>query len=155
MKLYDQILSGLRSFFGMPEATESELHQTLADAGTMEQIKEKANADAKAEIQASLDDMQEKINANTESVNGLKSEVEGLKQELSDAKSALTAKETELTESKKQVETLSGELASLKVEGASKKETTKADEGVKTETVKSDNKSAKVISNETFAAMFQ
>ncbi len=52
MKFYDQILTGLRSFFGMAEATESELHQAIADAGTIDQIKEKAKAEAQANFEA-------------------------------------------------------------------------------------------------------
>jgi len=155
MKLYDQILIGLRSFFGMAEASESELHQALADAGTLDQIKEKAQADAKAEFETMVNDLNAKISANTDSVNGLKSEVEQLKTELAETKEALKTKADELNAANQKVTSLSGELAELKVEGASKKQTLKADEGVKTETEKTDNnKSAKVISNDAFLAMF-
>jgi chromosome segregation ATPase len=155
MKLYDQILTGLRSFFGMAEASESELHQALADAGTIDQIKEKAQANAKAEFETMVNDLNAKVSANTDSVNGLKSEVEQLKTELAETKEALKAKVDELESANQKVASLSGELAEMKVEGASKKQVVKADEGVKTETEKQqNNKSTKVISNDAFLAMF-
>lgn len=155
MKLYDQILTGLRSFFGMAEASESELHQALADAGTLDQIKEKAQADAKAEFETMVNDLNAKVSANTESVNGLKSEVEQLKTELAETKEALKTKVDELDAANQKVTSLSTELAELKVEGASEKHILRADEGVKTETEKHDNnKSTKVISNSDFLALF-
>lgn len=155
MKFYTQILTALAAFFSMPDASESELHQALADAGTLDQIKENAKADAKAEFETMVNDLNAKISANTESVNGLKSEVEQLKTELAETKEALKAKVDELDAANQKVTTLSGELAELKVEGASKKQVVKADEGVKTETEKQDNnKSTKVISNSDFLAMF-
>lgn len=154
MKFYDQILSGLRSFFSLAEATESELHQALADAGTIDGIKEKAKEDAKAEFQAMVDDLSAKVSANTEAVDGLKAEVESLKADLKTAQDALAAKETELEASNTKVKELSTELASLKVENASVKTSEKADDGLKTETPKQQGTSHKVVSNADFLAMF-
>ena len=154
MKLYDQILTGLRSFFGMAEASESELHQALADAGTLDQIKENAQADAKAEFETMVNDLNAKISANEDSVKNVKSELDELKKELAETKDALKAKVDELDAANQKVATLSGELADLKVEGASKKQVVKADEGVTTEQPKQENKSVKVVSSGDFMAMF-
>lgn len=155
MKFYTQILTALAAFFSMPDASESELHQALADAGTLDQIKEKAKADAKAEFETMVNDLNAKVSANTESVNGLKSEVEQLKTELAETKEALKAKVDELDAANQKVASLSTELADLKVEGASKKQIVKADEALTTEAEKKENnKSSKVISNSDFMAMF-
>ena len=154
MKLYDSILSGLRAFFGMAEASESELHQALADAGTLDGIKEKAKADAKAEFETTLNDLNAKISANAEAVDGVKAEVESLKTDLKTAQDALAEKEAELEASKAKVVQLSSELAELKVAKASIKTVEAVDEGVKTETPKQAANGQKVISNEAFLSMF-
>ncbi len=155
MKLYASIIGMLATFFGLgADASESEVHQALADAGTLDQIKDKAKADAKAEFESVVNDLNAKITANTEAVDGVKAEVESLKAELKTAQDALAQKQRDLEAAEAKVTELSTELANLKVEKASTKTTEKVDEGLKTENQKTNNSNAKVISNEAFMAMF-
>lgn len=154
MKLYDQLIIGLRSFFGMAEATESELHQAIADAGTIDQIKDKAKADAKAEFEATISDLSSKVDATAQSVTELQAEVASLRADLEAANDKVQAKEAELEASNGKVTQLSGELAKLKVDGAALKPTVKAD-GVVVEKQEHENKSAKVITGGDFMSMFK
>lgn len=154
MKLYDSILTSLRTFFGMVEGTESELHQALADAGTLEQMQDKARADAKAEFEAVVSDLTAKVGANTEALDGLKAEMDTLKADLKAAQDALAEKQTALEASEAKVTAVSTELADLKVAKAAQK-TAKLDEGVKTETEKTEQSGKNVITGEAFMAMFQ
>ena len=156
MKLYDSILSGLRAFFGMDaDASESELQQALADAGSIEKIKEKAHSDAKAEFEATVSGLEQKITANADAVSSVKTELETLKSELKAAQDALQLKESELQESKAKVQELSTELADLKVSSASAKPIEKVDSGLEQPGGKSTSKSnAKVIDNAAFASWF-
>lgn len=154
MKLYTSILAMLSTFFGMADASESELHQALAEAGTLDEIKDKAKADAQANFETKVNDLNEKITANAEAVGKLKAEVDTMFQDLTAARQALEAKDGELAASQKKVTDLSTELADLKVAKAATKQVEKADEGLKTETEKQTKKDQKVISNEAFMSMF-
>ena len=155
MKLYASIMGLLATFFGMPEATESELEQVLADSGTLADIKAKADADARAGVQASIDSLTEKVTGMEASVSGMKTELEGLKaeletakQEAADAKATIATKEAEIGK-------LSGELATLRVANATKPTVTQTnDGGIATPAEGSQSKKGIVISNEQFAQMF-
>lgn len=154
MKLYASIMGLLATFFGTPEATESELEQALADAGTLADIKAKADADAKAGVQASIDALTEKVTGMETNVSEMKGELDTLKadletakQEAETAKATIASKEAEITK-------LSGELSTLRIAKATKATDTQTDGGIQTPTEGNQSKKGVVITNEQFAKMF-
>lgn len=120
-KFYVEVMSSLAFFFGKPEATESELHQSLSEAGTIEQIQkqasdvaEKAVAEKIAALQSEIKSLTDQVAdaANKESVSAERiAELEASENDLS---TQLKDRDATIISQAEQIKTLSGELATVK-----------------------------------------
>lgn len=153
MKLYDNIISRLRSFFGMPDATESELDQKLADAGTFEAIQKASLDAAKAEIGAQIQQLSQKVTDAEASISGLSTKVEEMQAALDSAKETIAQKDAEIKAKDDEIKNLSAEIGTLKLEKSTIKQTV-ADGGIEPpSTARKSN--AVVVTNEQLMEMFK
>jgi predicted nucleic acid-binding Zn-ribbon protein len=130
MKLYDQILGGLRSFFGLEaDATEAEIHNALADQKPLSEIENgKALADLNtqfSELSAKVDGMETKISEYQATITQLTDEnktlgetVEAHVATITGHEATIAAKETEITNlttaHNAKIADLAGQIAKLK-----------------------------------------
>jgi len=62
MKFYDQILTSIRSLFGMSEdATEQEVHQALSETETREALEQRIREELQAEYETQIADLNQQL----------------------------------------------------------------------------------------------
>lgn len=153
MKLYEEMVAGLRGFFGKPDATESELQQALADASTVDQLK----AAIKAEIEGGISDAQAaleaKVNGLTESLQNTQAEVAQLREDLAKAQAEIADKDKQLAEKDGQIAQLSADLAKARASAGQKTAAPPTDPAPPAPGAKTAGGSV-VLTNEVFASMF-
>ena len=122
-KFYGEIMNGLCAFFGLDanETTEAEMHQQLADAGSLEQIKETAKNEATSAVAAQMTEFTNSLAALQTQFDALKVDTEAkagkiaeLETQLEAVNGAIAEKETSIATHKATIVSLSGELAGLK-----------------------------------------
>lgn len=122
-KFYSQIMNGMASFFGVDaeETTEAELHQKLIEAGTLENIRAEALNEANATVMAKMADFQTTLDGLQSQLTDLQTDaqskaekVDELETELETVKGQLSEKDGEIAGHLAQIQTLSGNVASLK-----------------------------------------
>ncbi len=104
MKFYDSILSGLRQFFGKPEATEAELDNALSEV-----------TQTLAELQSGsgVDGLTEQVNQMTERLNGFETQLADLTAQLADRDTTIQALTEQLTETQAEINTRDEQIAAL------------------------------------------
>jgi chromosome segregation ATPase len=104
MKFYDSILSGLRQFFGKPEATEAEIDNILSEQKhTLPEILSSAGVDA---LTAQVAEM-------TERLNGFQSNLDALTQQLADRDTTIQSMTEQITASQDMINTRDESIAEL------------------------------------------
>jgi len=130
MKLYDQILGGLKAFFSLEaDATESEVHDKLSNTKPLAEIE---NGTAIADLQAQISALNTKVEGHESQLTTLQASYDTLKAEnetlqttieahvatITEKETAIAAKEAELVAlkatNKTQVDSLAGQIAALK-----------------------------------------
>lgn len=132
MSTLELIFASVRNFFGMDEnATETEVHQKLEAAGTLQDA---VASEVKKQVDASMQDLNTRISALEQTNADLKTQVddrekqiEALNTQIQDAQTAATKAADELKAANDQVKALSGTVASLKA--GVKQEQEDVDEG--------------------------
>ena len=122
-KFYSELTAGFLKFFGRSaeNTTEAELHNLVTEAGTLEEIKANAKAEAEADVTAKFSDFQTQLNGLSEKLTAMEtaaSEKDGKIGELEASVAEMQAKATEkdatIQAQVDKINALSGELASLK-----------------------------------------
>jgi len=130
MKLYDQILTGLKAFFSLDaDATETEIHDKLSTSKPLAEIQD---GTAMADLQAQITALTAKVEGHETQLGTLQASYDTLQAEnttlqttieahlatITEKETAITAKETELAtlkaSHKTQVDSLAGQIAALK-----------------------------------------
>lgn len=121
-KFYSETMNALAGFFGLSaeDTTEAELHQHLTEAGTLENIRGAAVAEANAAVQTQMADFQTQLSDLQAQLAALKTDAESkgekvteLENDLSAVRAQLSEKDTEIEKQIGQIKTLSGTVASL------------------------------------------
>lgn len=113
MKFYDSILSGLRQFFGKPEATEAEIDNILSEQKhTLPEILSSAGVDA----------LTTQVNEMTERLNGFQSNLDALTAQLADRDTTIQSLTDQITASQDAINTRDESIAALnaQIENANK-----------------------------------
>lgn len=122
-KFYSEIMAGVARFFGKDaeNTTEAELHEVVTSAGTLQEMKDAAIAEASqavtSDISAMKDQLSElsgKIEAAEASIGEKSAEIDALKANVSQLNEAITEKDSTISAQEAKIAELSGELASLK-----------------------------------------
>jgi chromosome segregation ATPase len=117
MKFYDSILSGLRQFFGKPEATEAEIDNILSEQKqTLPEILSNAGVDA---LTAQVAQM-------TERLNGFQANLDDLTQQLADRDTTIQSMTDQITASQTEINNRDESIAALtaQIETANKSHST-------------------------------
>ena len=161
-RFYSEIMTSLGAFFGMPDASESELHQSLQDAGSVAQITAKANEAATLAVSTKMDEFQTQLTAiqskldEVIAADAAKAEhIVELQGHISDATTAATEKDTALATQAETIKTLSSELAGLKVARPLSTTPAAIDPGIPLAANPSGNTNARVITNADLAQFWQ
>ena len=161
-RFYSEIMTSLASFFGMPDASESELHQSLQDAGSVAQITAKANEAATLSVSAKMDEFQTQLSAiqtkldEVIAADAAKAEqIVLLQGSISDATAAATEKDGTLATQAETIKSLSAELAGLKVSRPLSTTPAAIDPGIPVASNPAGNTSARVITNADLAKFWQ
>lgn len=121
-KFYSETMNALAGFFGLnaEDTTEAELHQHLTEAGTLENIRAAAVADANAAVQTQMANFQTQLSDLQAQLATLQADAESkgekvteLENDLSAVRAQLSEKDTEIEKQIGQIKTLSGTVASL------------------------------------------
>jgi chromosome segregation ATPase len=104
MKFYDSILSGLRQFFGKPEATEAEIDNILSEQKqTLPEILSSAGVDT---LTAQVAQM-------TERLNGFQANLDDLTQQLADRDVTIQSMTDQITASQTEINNRDESIAAL------------------------------------------
>ena len=104
MKFYDSILSGLRQFFGKPEATEAEIDNILSEQKhTLPEILSSTGVETLTEQVAEM----------TERLNGFQSNLDALTQQLADRDTTIQSMTDQITASQDAINTRDESIATL------------------------------------------
>ena len=113
MKFYDSILTGLRQFFGKPEATEAEIDNILSEQKhTLPEILSNAGVDT----------LTAQVNEMTERLNGFQSNLDALTSQLADRDTTIQSMADQITASQTEINTRDESIAALnaQIENANK-----------------------------------
>lgn len=164
MKFYAEIIAGLRAFFNMPEATESELHQTLIEAKTYDELKADAIKEAGATMEK-LNEVSDKVNAMTAEMDTMKADneakgtqIEGLEERVRELTTATNAKDETISKYTAEIENLSTQLSTFKVKAApagSPKEALPAGESLAVQDAPKQKVNRQEITNEQMRELFK
>lgn len=120
-KFYTEIMGALTAFFSTPEATESELHQKLTDAGTIDAIRQEAQTAAEAACAAEIAQLNAQVTTLGDSFKALETEaaskdaaISEQAEEAARLAAELETKTAEVATLTEQLAKVSGELATLK-----------------------------------------
>lgn len=156
-RFYSEIMTSLADFFGTPDASESELHQSLQDSGTLAQIEAKANEDAVKSVDAKMNAFQSQLDAlqlkcdEVIASDAAKAEQITALQTSLDASTASAAEKDALIASQAEtIKTVSSELATLKVSRPTATNIAPADPGIPIVPNPAGATNARVISNADF-----
>jgi len=123
-KFYSEIMTKLTAFFGLDaeSVTEAEIDQALQNVKSIPEIEAAAALKAQADNAAKFTEISDRMTAMEALIESLKGEKETAEQKalesaekLTALEASQTAKDAENVKLSKQIETLAGEISSLKV----------------------------------------
>jgi len=121
MKFYSEIIALCGRFFGIADATETEIHQALTEAKTYEELKTDALKEAGLTLDK-INDVSAKVEAMTTEMSEMKAEnatqaekIEGLGALAKDLGAAIQLKDETIAKQLEKIDALSQDLAGYKV----------------------------------------
>jgi len=114
-QFYKEVMTALTVFFARPEASESELHQELSDAGTLEAIKRDAMAAAEAAVSENTAQLKAQVESLGTSFKALETEANSKDAVIESLNAELAEKAADLELANEKLAAVSAELATVKV----------------------------------------